>query len=121
VLALDALRALGADDGAFTALKVSVTRCLTSIHDHRLAEPARIVQSALAHAESWLAEARKAGTPALEAGARRFALTLGRATELALLCGHAQWSHENESDTRATDAARRFGASGIDLIAAADL
>jgi alkylation response protein AidB-like acyl-CoA dehydrogenase len=121
VLALDALRALGADDGAFTALKAEVTRCLASVNDQRLAEPARIVQSALVHAESWLAEARKAGTPALEAGARRFSLTLGRATELALLCRHAQWSQENESDARATDAARRFGASGIDLLIAEDL
>ncbi len=45
VLALDALRALGADDRAFNALKAEVTRCLASVHDHRLAEPARIVQS----------------------------------------------------------------------------
>lgn len=121
VLALDAVRALGADDRAFTALKLSVTRCLSSVHDERLAEPARIARSALAHAESWLTEARKAGTPVVEAGARRFALTLGRATELALLCRHAQWSQENEGDIRATEAARRFGAAGIDLISAADL
>ena len=121
VLALDALRALGANDGAFIALKAEVTRCLASVEDQRLAEPTRIVQSALAHAESWLAGARKSGTPALEAGARRFSLTLGRATELALLCRHAQWSQENESDPRAIDAARRFGASGIDLVVAPDL
>ncbi len=121
VLALDALRALGADDRAFHALKAEANRCLASVHDSRLGEPARIVQSALAHAESWLAEARKAGTPVLEAGARRFVLTLGRATELALLCRHAQWSQENEGDVRATGAARRFGTSGIDLLTAADL
>ncbi len=121
VLALDALRALGADDRAFEALKAEVNRCLASVQDHRLAESARIAQSALAHAESWLAEARTAGTLVLEAGARRFALTLGRATELALLCRHAQWSQENEGDVRATGAARRFGASGIDLLTAVDL
>ena len=121
VLSLDALRALGSDDRAFQALKAEVTRCLASIHDHRLVEPTRIVQSALARAESWLAEARKAGAPVLEAGARRFALTLGRATELALLCKHAQWSQENEGDVRATSAARRFGSSGIDLLIATDL
>ena len=120
VLSLDALRALGADDRAFNALKAQVSRCLVSVHDRRLAEPGRIVRSALAHAESWLAEAKKAGTPVLEAGARRFALTLGRATELALLCQHAQWSQENEGDVRATGAARRFGASGIDLLTAVD-
>ena len=120
VLALDALRALGADGRSFAALKAEVTRCLAAVHDATLAKPARVVQSALAHAESWLTESRKAGTPVVEAGARRFALTLGRATELALLCRHAQWSQENESDPRSTDAARRFALSGIDLIAAGE-
>ncbi|HBB88349.1 MAG TPA: acyl-CoA dehydrogenase [Blastocatellia bacterium] len=121
VLALDALRALGADDQAFLALKTEVSRCLSSIHDQRLDEPARTVRSALAHAESWLAEARQAGTPTLEAGARRFALTLGRGLELALLCRHAQWARENENENGSTDAARRFAASGIDVIGAGDL
>jgi len=120
VLALDALRALGPDDRAFKALKAEVDHCLASVHDQRLLEPARIVQSALAHAESWLAEAMKVGTPALEAGARRFSLTLGRLMELALLCRHTQCARDNESDTRATRAARRFAVSGIDLVAAAD-
>jgi hypothetical protein len=121
VLALDALRALGADDRAFHALKAEVTRCLASVHDDRLAKPVRVVQSALAHAQSWLAEARKAGSPTLETGARRFALTLGRAMELALLCRHAQWSLAHEADLRPTAAARRFAGSGIDHVGAADL
>jgi acyl-CoA dehydrogenase len=121
VLSLDALRALGADDRAFHSLKAEVTRCLSLVQDKRLAAPARIVESAMTHAESWLAEARKAGTPVLEAGARRFALTLGRAMELALLCGHAQWSLESEGDVRSTNAARRFGASGVDVLGGVDL
>ena len=121
MLALDALRALGGDERGFNALKAEVTRSLVSVQDRLLTGPARIVRSALAHAESWLAEARKAGQPVLEAGARRFALTLGRAAELALLSRHAQWSQENEGDLRATSAARRFGFSGIDLLTAADL
>jgi len=121
VLSLDALRVLVADDRALHALKAEVSRCLVSVHDDRLAEPARIVQSAMAHAESWLAKARNAGTLVLEAGARRLALTLGRATELALLCRHAQWSQENEGNGRATVAARRFATSAINLLTAADL
>ncbi len=121
VLSLDALRALGVDDRVFNALKAEVNSCLDAIHDQRLAPPARIVQTALAHAESWLAEARKAGPPVLEAGARRFALTLGRVMELALLCKHAQWSLKHEADVRATAAARRFAGSGIDLLGAADM
>jgi len=57
----------------------------------------------------------------LEAGARRFALTLGRTMELSLLLKHAQWSQEHESGARATAAARRFAKSGIDLIVDHDL
>jgi len=120
VLALDALRALGTDDRALKALNAEVSRCLGSVHDQRFAEPRRVVQMALAHAESWLAAAREAGTPKLEAGARRFALTLGRAMELALICRHAQWLLENGGDVRAISAARRFAASGIDLITLTD-
>jgi hypothetical protein len=53
----------------------------------------------------------------LEAGARRFALTLGRSLELALLCGHAQWCIENNHDgARMAAAARRFAQNGVDLI-----
>jgi hypothetical protein len=118
VLALDALRALGADDRTFAALKALGNQCISSVQDQRLAEPAKIAQSALAHAEGWLAEASKAGTSTVEAGARRFALTLGRATELALLCRHAQWSQKNESDNRSLTAAQCFAASGIDLLRA---
>jgi alkylation response protein AidB-like acyl-CoA dehydrogenase len=118
VLALDALRALGADDRTFAALKALGNQCISSVQDQRLAEPAKIAQSALAHAEGWLAEASKAGTSTVEAGARRFALTLGRATELALLCRHAQWSQKNESDNRSLTAAQCFAASGVDLLRA---
>ncbi|MDQ2922047.1 MAG: acyl-CoA dehydrogenase, partial [Acidobacteriota bacterium] len=70
---------------------------------------------ALAHAEAWLAQTTK-DQPSLEAGARRFAMTLGRILELALLIKHAQWSQDHEADGRATGAARRFANSGIDLL-----
>jgi hypothetical protein len=69
----------------------------------------------VAHAEGWLA-ANAGKTPALEAGARRFAMTLGRALSLALLVSHAQWSLEEERDARASAAARRFALSGVDLV-----
>ena len=56
----------------------------------------------------------------LEAGARRFGLTLGRALALALLVEAAAWSLTNEHDGRARAAALRFAATPIDLIADAD-
>jgi len=60
------------------------------------------VLSALDHATSWYTQTSDPSE--LEAGARRFALTLGRTMELALLikCSAAT--------------ARRFAASGVDLI-----
>jgi hypothetical protein len=45
---------------------------------------------------------------------------LGRAAELALLARHAQWSLEEEQDSRALAAARRFAAHGVSLLAEMD-
>ncbi|HEY0366396.1 MAG TPA: acyl-CoA dehydrogenase family protein, partial [Pyrinomonadaceae bacterium] len=97
VLSLDALRALGSDAPlAFQILKAKVSGGIETARDDRLSDAARICLSALAHAESWLTHARQEGQHAIEAGARRFALTLGRACSLALLIKHACWSLDNE-------------------------
>ena len=116
VLSLDALRALGSDAAAFRALKTEVNRLVASVREERLARAAHVTQQALEHAETWLLRAKKEGQDFLEAGARRFSLTLGRTTALALLLQQAQWSHDGEADTRATAAARLFATSGIDLL-----
>ena len=108
VLALDTLRALVGLD----RFRSVVLECTENVSDSRLASAARVVRSALDHATSWLAEAQRAGQPALEAGARRFSLTLGRTMELALLIKHAQWS----LDPLATDSAHRFASLGVDVI-----
>ena len=102
VLSLDTLRALG-DDG-MKLLQSSVASWLEPVSDPQLADPVRSVKSALDHATSWAREAD-------EAGARRFALTLGRMLELTLLIRHAQWSKDE-----AVGSARRFAQSGVDLI-----
>jgi len=109
VLALDALRALESGDKdlktGLVRFSTAVTGCLETARDPDLVDCARIAQSALDHAASWLVEAERAGRPALEAGARRFSLTLGRTMELALLIKHGRRS-----------SARRFAHSGVDLI-----
>jgi alkylation response protein AidB-like acyl-CoA dehydrogenase len=120
VLSLDALRALGADNLAFQTLKAEVCRLLETARENKLAAAARVARLALEHAESWLAQTRKEGQAAMEAGARGFAMTLGRIMELALLIRHAQWSQEREADERAAAAAGRFANSGIDLLIARD-
>ncbi len=125
VLALDTLRALQSGDAdpklGLMRFATAVAQCLQSVTDNRLADAARAARSAMDHASSWLSDAQRAGQPALEAGARRFALTLGRTMELALLLRHAQWSLDHEHDGRSTTAARRFATSGVDLIADYDL
>ena len=102
VLALDTLRV----KHGVAQIEAAVARCLDNTD---LANAARIAKSALDHARTWLTAAERAGPPVLEAGARRFVLTLGRTMELALLIKHAQWSGEHET-------ARRFATSAIDLI-----
>lgn len=99
VLALDTLRALNHD--SFAAFRSTVTR---------LAGTAPVVSATLDHATSWFT--RTSDRSELEAGARRFALTLGRTMELALLLNHAQSSQDSETVANA----RRFAASGIGLI-----
>ena len=115
VLALDVLRALGRAGTLEPILRevhARVEGC-----DGSLASAASRAVSAVAHAGAWLATAREGGMPALEAGARRFALTLGRALELALLVHHASWSLRVEKDGRAAAAARRLARNGVDVIA----
>jgi alkylation response protein AidB-like acyl-CoA dehydrogenase len=116
VLSLDVLRALGSDDAALQVLKSEIRQLLRLIEEPELAEAARIARIALDRAEGWLAEARNEGNDTVEAGARRFALTLGRTMELALLIKQARWSSENEVNDRATAAAVRFASSFVDLI-----
>lgn len=120
VLALDVLRALGSADTAMQVFRAEVDRCLAEIRSPKLGDSVALVRAALAHAESWLATARKEGQATLEAGARRFALSLGRIIELALLIDQAQWSEEHAGDGRAIAAARRFAGSGIDLLSVYD-
>lgn len=115
VLALDTLRALHGGD-SFKQFQLTVSRCLQDVGDPKLADAARIARTTLDHATVWLAEAERLGQPALEAGARRFSLTLGRLVALALLIRHAQWSTVHERDARSTAAARRFALSGVDLL-----
>lgn len=116
VLSLDALRALGQNGKVLDLLKLETARQLETVSDVRLQAAARLSLSALEHATDWLANAEKGGRDEMEAGARRFALTIGRALALALSARHAQWSFDNERDEKAIASARRFAQNGIDLI-----
>ncbi len=117
VLSLDALRALTGEEGeGLRALKGKIQQCAATAEDQVLEQTGQLAQTAVGHAEQWLLHTMRVDPAAVEAGARRFALTLGRALELALLTEHAQWSLTVEQDGRAMAAARRFAQAGIDLI-----
>ncbi len=114
VLALDTLRALQKEQG-WSVLARHVLKLVQTAHDPALSVPGQVAQRAIQHAEQWLS-AHLADPQQLQAGMRRLALTTARATALALLTAHAQWSLDNEHDPRAAAAARRFASSAIDLI-----
>lgn len=114
VLSLDTLRALG-KGGALEAIALEIETNVSSANDPGLAAPGNAARAAVKHAAAWVTEAM-AQPARLEAGARRFAMTLGRSLELALLVGHAQWCLDNGYGPRTAAAARRFMLNGVDQI-----
>ena len=118
VLALDTFRALGIHTNSESKGKNRLEGLLSqfkgwfeSIRNPLLVNAVQTAMSALEHASRWLLEGNN-----LEAGARRLAITLGRAVELALLVRHAQWSEDHEANGAATATAHQFAHSGIDMI-----
>ncbi len=122
VLSLDLLRALG--DGGTAPVAAEVDRALATVGEASggsgLEAPSEVARAAVRRAGAWWSAAAAAGPDALEAGARRFALTLGRSLELALIVEQAAWSLRREGDNRPAAAARRLAAAGVDLIAEID-
>jgi hypothetical protein len=76
VLSLDTLRALDSA-GGLGVLRREVGYILQGVREPDLVKISARVEKALEQAEAWLAQAMKAGTGEVEAGARRFAMTLG--------------------------------------------
>jgi len=115
VLSLDALRAI-AKEQSLDVLEAEVRGLAEQARDPRLAAVARLATDTLDHARRWLDETSPQGALDVEAGARRFAMTLGRSLSLALLVRHAQWSVDHERDARSLVAALRYAARGVDLL-----
>jgi hypothetical protein len=117
VLSLDVLRALHSP-GALATLQIEIETLASGLRDPQLLECAKSAQAALLRAQQWLA---KTSGDALEAGARRFAMTLGRAFASLLLCRQAQWSLDHQHDRLALYAAERFARNNVDVITAEDV
>ena len=114
VLSLDVLRA-GGKAGGIGPVAREVERALAAAVDPRLAPAAARAREAVRRAEAWLADAAARGGAAVEAGARRLALTLGLALETALLAEHAAWAL-GEGDPLPARAAERLSRRGLDFL-----
>jgi hypothetical protein len=114
VLSLDALRATG-KGGGLGPIEREVERRVARADGAGCARAGEEAKRAVAHARAWLASSTAKGPRALEAGARRLTLTLGRALELALLVDHAGWAAQH-GDMRPAAAARRLARNGVDLV-----
>lgn len=115
IMALSTLQKLRRD-GRFEALQTELARCEEAVETPALEHAVQTAQEAFQNAMSWLKEALDESQDAVEAGARRFTLTVGHALELALLARHAQWALPKEG-SRATAVVEHFAAQGIDHIA----
>jgi alkylation response protein AidB-like acyl-CoA dehydrogenase len=118
VLSLDVLRVL-AKAGSLAPIEEEVERRVARAADANCARAGEIAMGAVVHARAWWQGALARGRPVVEAGARRFALTLGRALELALLVDHAAWA-AGQGDHAASAAARRLAQQGVDLVSDED-
>jgi alkylation response protein AidB-like acyl-CoA dehydrogenase len=113
VLSLDALLRSDLHTG-LAALMGRASACVRGLKEPRLAAAGKQAIGALERAALWL-ETRQ-DREVLQAGARRLALTIARALQLALLCEHAQWLLENDGDRRGYAAAMRFSRLPVDLM-----
>jgi acyl-CoA dehydrogenase len=113
VLALDTLRAL--DHGGLEAVREEVGGAVDGLPEGRLLACGLAAQAAVERAERWL-DHFAAEQDVLQAGARRLALTLGRALEVALLVKHASWEASERGEARTIALAERLAREGIDRI-----
>ena len=116
VLSLDALRAMQREDALGPYTEEIRAQAMQGRHAD-LAVVGKQATDAVDHAVAWIDEAVAAQDPAaVEHGARRFALTLGRAHAAALLVAQAQHDLETHGDGATAAVARRWAAEGLDLL-----
>jgi len=114
VLSLDSLRAI-AKEGALAPFLAEMEAATNDVSPE-VAPLAKAAMTAAGHAAAWLEKTFATDAQSVEAGARRFALTLGRSAELAYLSSHASWCLTNENDRRPLMAATRFLKNRVDFI-----
>jgi acyl-CoA dehydrogenase len=120
VLSLEALRALRDDRGVELLLDEAERRA-AGVRDAGLRAVVDAAREALDGAVAWLDDAgwqHPERRDHVEAGARRFALTVGRVLEALLLAEHAQWALDAEGDFGPAAAAHRLADEGLGRLGA---
>lgn len=105
VLALDALLRSDAQAG-MRALYKRATSIAGGVTDGSLQTVTATAMTVLAQAQQWLIQTEDA--QALQVGARRWALSVGRAYELLLLVEQAQWDLLRRKESTAAVSAQKF-------------
>jgi hypothetical protein len=113
VLSLDLLLRADLDQG-LAALRQRMVRAGSAATEPELKSAAAAALAAADRAIRWHQVVRD--PEARQAGARHFALTLGRALELALLAEHAAALAGTPDETAARQACRRYHRLGVDLL-----
>ncbi len=115
VLSLDTLRAIQ-KEGPLEDLLAEIRGLAALANDDALQAAGKLAIQGAEHAAGWLMKTFAKDPLGVEAGARRFALTLGRSLELALLVRSAAYALEHGRDLRPRAAAIRFASHGVNLI-----
>jgi hypothetical protein len=118
VLSLDALLR-GDPLSGLDALHARVKACRSTVREPKLIEYIQRSANTVTKACEWLSTQGNSSTA--QASARRFAITVGRSFELALLAEHAQWQLDQLQDRSGLAAAARFAARGTDELYDVDL
>jgi acyl-CoA dehydrogenase len=119
VLALDTLRAIGGGEALEALVRDLEARAARATHPTLQGPRVRALEAAR-RATAWLRSRASEEVSLLEAGARAFALTLGRAYAVALALEHAQWLLDARGNRRGVAVARRLAASGLDALDVVD-
>jgi acyl-CoA dehydrogenase len=117
VLALDALLR-GELTAALPAVNARIAQCVQGVRDERLAAAGAKAIAAIEHVAQWVREHGDAVQ--VQSHARRVAMTIGRALELAFLVEHARWELDTGVGRATLAAAVRFAATPVDLLAEVD-
>jgi alkylation response protein AidB-like acyl-CoA dehydrogenase len=115
VLSLETLRAFAREDAwqpVLEAVKVGVG----AARDPSLVALAKAAVEALERTIGWARESAATNRGLLEAGARRFAFSVGRSLALAFAIQHAETCFAVDGDRRPIEATRRFAEAGIDFL-----